>query len=64
MIITASISPRMSEKPTNKQAAPNIMQRQVANSSHPSFILAISMLEPEKQITIEFESKTSQRVRF
>ena len=41
------------------------MQKQFANFSHSFFILGIFMVEPEKQIKkSEFESETSQRVRF
>ena len=47
--ITAIISLRTLGKPTKKQAVPFIMHREVANSSHSSFILAVFRLESEKQ---------------
>ena len=47
MVTTALISPTTIKKPTNKPAAPIVMQRQFDNSSYSSFVIAI--LEPEKQ---------------
>ena len=49
IVITAIISRTTMKKPTKKQVAPNIMQKQVENTSLSSFILATCMQEPEKQ---------------
>ena len=41
IVITAIISPTKTKKPTVKQAAPILIQTQIANSSQYSFLLAI-----------------------
>ena len=46
--MTAIISRTTIKNPTNNQAAPNIMQKQNANSSDSCFEFVIFMLEPEK----------------
>ena len=60
MAITAIISLRIMKKPTNKQAAPVILPRQVANSSNYFLTVANFLQKPERKS--DFESKVSQRV--
>ena len=72
LVITAIISPTTKKKPTNKQAAPIIMQRQVANSSHSSFVFCSNRkkrmknrsLNQKCQSASDFKSISFRLVRF
>ena len=64
IVMTAIISPTIIRKPTDKQPARMIMQKQVANSQQNPFKFAIFTLEPEKHKKSQFEPKFLEHVRF